>query len=193
MCGIIAYKGGKEAVPVVLDGLQRLEYRGYDSWGVAVPDEQIKVIKQAGKVGEVKHEDLAGLGIRQIAIGHSRWATNGGVTDFNAHPHVSNDGRLALVHNGIVENYRELRSELLDKGFTFASETDSEVIVNLIQSLLEKYALADAVRQAFLMLEGRNAVVVLDKDTNQLVGIRFGSPLNLRNGLRNLRIAHIVQ
>lgn len=177
MCGIIAYKGEREAAPLVLDGLRRLEYRGYDSWGIAVMDEPIRVVKKAGKVGEVDEKDISSLTNSTLGIGHSRWATNGGVTDYNAHPHVSNDGRIALVHNGIVENHAELKSNLLAKGYTFSSETDSEVIVNLIQEYLADNDLQAAVRKAFLDLEGRNAVVVIDRESGLLLGVRFGSPL----------------
>lgn len=160
-----------------MEGLHRLEYRGYDSWGIAVAADEINVVKKVGKVGEVKAEDIAGLGEQSSAIGHSRWATTGGVTDFNAHPHVSNDGSLVLVHNGIVENFRQLKSALLEKGFSFASETDSEVIVNLIQDMRAELPLHEAVRQAFLRLEGRNAVVVMDRESKEVIGVRFGSPL----------------
>ncbi|MBI4121724.1 MAG: glutamine--fructose-6-phosphate transaminase (isomerizing) [Parcubacteria group bacterium] len=178
MCGIIAYKGKKDGVRIVLDGLRRLEYRGYDSWGIAVPDEAMRVVKNIGKVGEVRLQDLAALGSQQpMAIGHSRWATTGAVTVYNAHPHLSNDGRIALVHNGIVENYRELKAELLSNGFTFASETDSEVVANLIEYLRRSYDLSEAIRQAFLRLHGRNALVVMDREERVLVGIRYGSPL----------------
>ncbi len=182
MCGIIAYKrrgqGTKNGVQVALDGLHRLEYRGYDSWGIAVPGERIMVVKQIGKVGEVDMEQLQSLGEQQpVAIGHSRWATTGAVTNYNAHPHVSNDGRLAIVHNGIVENFIALKSDLLSKGFTFASETDSEVIVNLIELLRRDLPLIDAVREAFLRLHGRNAIVVMDRESQAIIGVRFGSPM----------------
>lgn len=182
MCGIIAYKRksreGKNGVQVVLDGLHHLEYRGYDSWGIAVPAERPLVVKQVGKVGEVAMAQLASLGESQpVAIGHSRWATTGAVTNYNAHPHVSNDGRTVLAHNGIVENFVALKSELLAKGFTFASETDSEVIANLIELYRRDMTLVDAVREAFGRLEGRNAVVVMDQDSRAVIGVRFGSPL----------------
>lgn len=178
MCGIIAYKGERDGVAMVLNGLRRLEYRGYDSWGIAVPTDGIQVVKNIGRVGDVNAEDVASLGVgRPVAMGHSRWATTGGVTVDNAHPHVSNDGRIALVHNGIVENFRELRDELASGGFTFTSETDSEVIVNLIQHLRKDFSLVEAIRQAFLRLQGRNAIVVMDHETKQLVGVRHGSPL----------------
>lgn len=177
MCGIIAYKGGKNASHLVLDGLHRLEYRGYDSWGIAVARDQVKIKKHVGKVGEVSIDDLTELGDAGLGIGHSRWATTGRVTQDNAHPHQSNNERIVLVHNGIVENYRELKADLVEKGFSFVSETDSEVIVNLIEYYSRESDLVEAIRLAFLDLEGRNAVVVMDKESNQLIGIRFGSPL----------------
>lgn len=193
MCGIIAYKGGKDGVSIVLDGLRRLEYRGYDSWGIAVADEQIRTMKKVGRIGEVTRDSLADLGDgRRTAIGHSRWATTGAVTDYNAHPHSSNDGRLAIVHNGIVENFNELKSELLSKGYTFASETDSEVIANLIQEYRRAHPLPEAVRAAFLRLHGRNAVVVLDRETQDLIGVRAGSPLIVGLGEREYFLASDV-
>lgn len=181
MCGIIAYhslKKRKDAKEVVLEGLKKLEYRGYDSWGMATPGIAIQIHKQVGEVGSVKLSDLAMLSpSEEIAIGHTRWATNGGVTRFNAHPHLSNDGRFALVHNGIVENAHELKSELLEIGYRFASETDSEVIVNLIQELAKNHVASEAIRLAFLKLEGRNAIVVMDNQDKKLIAARFGSPL----------------
>lgn len=193
MCGIIAYKGGKDGVGVVLDGLRRLEYRGYDSWGIAVVDDTIRTMKQTGKIGEVQRSQLSSLGeARRTAIGHSRWATTGAVTEYNAHPHCSNDGRIAIVHNGIVENFHELKSELLGSGYSFASETDSEVIANLIQDCRREGTLVEAVREAFQRLEGRNAVVVLDRETQDLIGIRSGSPLIVGLGEREYFLASDV-
>lgn len=193
MCGIIAYKGAKDGVSVVLDGLRRLEYRGYDSWGIAVAAGPIQTVKQIGKIGEVERSQLNELGEgRRTAIGHSRWATTGAVTLYNAHPHSSNDGSLALVHNGIVENFHELRSELLSKGYSFASETDSEVIANLIQDSRRVLPLSEAVRAAFNRLEGRNAIVVLDQASQDLIGVRSGSPLIVGLGEREFFLASDV-
>jgi len=194
MCGIISYsrfsETGKNASNVVLEGLKLLEYRGYDSWGIAVPHSDLRVMKKVGQVGQVSPDQITSLGESSTAIGHSRWATNGGVTEFNAHPHLSNDGSIALVHNGIVENYAELKSLLLTQGFSFASETDSEVIVNLIQSIRQQTTnLQEAVRKAFQMLEGRNAIVILDKETKSLIGVRFGSPLIIGIGKEEYFIA----
>ncbi len=177
MCGIIAYKGNRNAVPMLLEGLQHLEYRGYDSWGIAVSSSPVRVIKRVGKVGDISLEQVLSLGEHALGIGHSRWATTGSVTEENAHPHLSNNGRYALVHNGIVENFQELKEELLGEQYSFTSETDSEVIANLIQRYASEMEFLPAVQKAFLRLEGRNAIVVIDKDLHRLVGVRFGSPL----------------
>jgi len=138
MCGIIGYCGNKPAVPIILEGLKRLEYRGYDSAGVAsLCDDRLVIEKDAGKVDEViqKH-NLASLP-GMVAIGHTRWATHGGVTQSNAHPHSDCRGRVAVAHNGIVENNQELRQELIKMGHKFASETDTEVIPHLIEDELK--------------------------------------------------------
>jgi len=178
MCGIIAYKGPQKGTDIVLEGLKKLEYRGYDSWGIAVPKEKIEVVKKVGKVGEVSTNDLLSLGEHgTTAIGHSRWATHGGVTEYNAHPHLSNNALTGLVHNGIVENFETLKQKLRAAGFLFASETDSEVIANLIELYRREDDFIEAVRKAFLDLQGRNAIVVIDQETKQMVGARFGSPL----------------
>ncbi len=178
MCGIIAYKGPKKGTQIVLEGLKKLEYRGYDSWGIAVPKEAIKVVKQVGKVGEVEEALLKELEEdSRTAIGHSRWATHGGVTAYNSHPHLSNNALTGLVHNGIVENFEVLKQKLRQEGFAFASETDSEVIVNLIELYRREHDFVEAVRRAFLDLEGRNAIVVIDQESKQMIGARFGSPL----------------
>lgn len=185
MCGIISYKGNKQATGIVLDGLKKLEYRGYDSWGIAVKDDQIKLFKTIGKVGEACKEDINFLDTQKedkIAIGHSRWATTGKVNNANAHPHLSNNKKIALVQNGIVENYLDLRNELKKKGYQFKSETDTEVIVNLIQEYCKSDDFIQAVRKAFLRLEGRNAIVAIHQDKNVVVGARAGSPLILGVG-----------
>ena len=130
MCGIVGYVGGKAALDVVVEGLRRLEYRGYDSAGVAiVSDEKLYVAKRAGKLGNL--EKLLAeeqLPLSNLGIGHTRWATHGAPNDVNAHPHISSDGRLALVHNGIIENYAILREELTEAGITCTSETDTEIV-----------------------------------------------------------------
>ena len=141
MCGIIGYAGRSEAVPILLDGLERLEYRGYDSAGVAVvsPDNELQVVKTKGRLSMLreqlgKQDPLRG----EIGIGHTRWATHGEPNDTNAHPHVGADGRIAVVHNGIIENYLEIRASLERKGIHFASETDTEVIAQLMEYYYRK-------------------------------------------------------
>jgi len=203
MCGIIAYHGSRKASKIVLQGLKKLEYRGYDSWGIAVLDQvgQIVVDKKIGKIGKVQLNDLLvnnNNNNAKVGVGHTRWATHGGVTRKNAHPHLSNSGRFALVQNGIVENYQKLKKDLVKKGYKFKSETDTEVIVNLIEDVIaskgqtsnikhQKYRLKvkdfrEAVRTAFLQLKGRNAIVVLDKETGCLIAARQGSPLIVGKG-----------
>ena len=132
MCGIIGYKGDDKANSVVLQGLKSLEYRGYDSWGIAnINNQEINHSKQVGKIGHIKLENL-NLKQTNIAIGHTRWATHGNVTQTNAHPHFSEDQKIAVVHNGIVENFQEIKDSLDQKGYKFLSQTDTEVIPQLI-------------------------------------------------------------
>src|SRR5215207_1231671 len=129
MCGIVAYIGQKEAYPIILKGLKRLEYRGYDSAGVALLDGNLKVFKKKGKVAALE-ESLVGTNLHATAgIGHTRWATHGEPSDRNAHPHRSANGKVAMIHNGIIENYAQLRHELQSKGYTFTSDTDTEVLL----------------------------------------------------------------
>ena len=181
MCGIVAYVGKEQAFPIVLKGLKRLEYRGYDSAGIAViHDGEINNYKRKGKVAElesfVEDKDTSGT----IGIGHTRWATHGLPDDINAHPHLSNDGEMALIHNGIIENYDALKSELIARGYNFVSETDTEVLVHLIDDVKkrEKVDTAEAVRIALNNVIGAYAIVVLSKDNpNQLVAARKSSPL----------------
>lgn len=179
MCGIFGYIGEGNASAQILKGLKRLEYRGYDSWGVAVLDKkenEIDVFKQVGPIGEVLN--VKSLDGAKIGIGHTRWATHGGVTDINAHPHYSTDESFVLAQNGIVENYQELKLKLEKLGYKFKSQTDTEVIVRLVEEKL-KYTpdLRQAIRLAFLDLEGRNTIIVLSKADNQLIAVRNGSPL----------------
>jgi glucosamine--fructose-6-phosphate aminotransferase (isomerizing) len=182
MCGIFAYLGPRaDAAGIVLAGLKRLEYRGYDSWGLAAQhDGDLAIARQVGKIGGVVEVD--GLDPSHIAIGHTRWATHGGVTQMNAHPQRSCDGRVAVIHNGIVENSQELKEELRAHGHTFISETDTEVIAHLIEAALHEHPLPEAVRRAFLRLRGRNAVVVLTADAPQVVVAKSGSPIVLGIG-----------
>ena len=181
MCGIVAYIGKKEAYPIVVKGLKRLEYRGYDSAGVAVlNNDSLRVFKRSGKVANLEafaegkdHSGFAG-------IGHTRWATHGLPNDVNAHPHSSEDGRIALIHNGIIENYNSLREELTKRGYVFQSQTDTEVLVHLIVEIQknEQVSLAEAVRLALLNVIGAYAIVVLSQDNpTQLIAARKSSPL----------------
>ncbi len=175
MCGIFGYIGNQDAAKVVATGLKRLEYRGYDSWGIAVVDNGIKVQKRVGAIGDsTENLDLPNA---SISIGHTRWATHGGVTQPNAHPHYSTDKSFALAQNGIVENYTELKSDLSKKGYKFESETDTEVIVRLIEEKLKSSPdLKSAVQAAFKDLEGRNTIILVSID-GQVIAARNGSPL----------------
>ncbi|MEO0338093.1 MAG: glutamine--fructose-6-phosphate transaminase (isomerizing) [Bacteroidota bacterium] len=181
MCGIIAYVGPEMAYPKLIKGLQRLEYRGYDSAGVAlIEEEEIAVYKKEGKVKELEHFASDFEKTSTIGIGHTRWATHGEPNDVNAHPHLSNNGRLVLVHNGIIENYEILKSALEKEGFTFQSDTDTEILVNLIQAIQDKEQvdLAEAIRIALTRVVGAFAIVVMDKnDPDTVVGARKASPL----------------
>jgi glutamine---fructose-6-phosphate transaminase (isomerizing) len=189
MCGIVAYIGKKEAYQIVVKGLKRLEYRGYDSAGIALLNNgEINLYKRQGKVANLE-EYAAGKDISgSVGIGHTRWATHGLPNDINAHPHASMDGRLALIHNGIIENYDKLRSELVKRGYEFKSETDTEVLVHLIDDIQKKedVSLAEAVRLALHSVVGAYAIVVMDKNTpNQLVAARKSSPLVVGIGQDN--------
>ena len=205
MCGIFAYAGENNAAAVVIEGLKRLEYRGYDSWGVAVlqagdqhsgQTKELQLIKRLGAIGDVISTD--NLPQATVALGHTRWATHGAVNITNSHPHLSRDGRFSLVHNGIVENYQELKSDLTATGEAFDSDTDTEVILRLIEASLAAIQQSDtnstatvqsgtrqsgtddfrlAVQRAFLKLQGRNTIMLIADEEQRLIGIRNGSPL----------------
>ncbi len=180
MCGIAGYVGHRNAVEVVLDQLERLEYRGYDSAGVAFLDgDSLKTIKRAGKLEELKQLIGADLPDSNLAIAHSRWATHGPPTDLNAHPHADQGGRIALIHNGIIENYLELKEELVRKGHSFQSETDTEVAAHVIgQEYGEGTSLEDAVRRGVKRMKGAYAFVVASADEpDKIVAVRAASPL----------------
>jgi len=183
MCGIFGYIGSRKNAPnLVIEGLKKLEYRGYDSWGVAAAiDEKIELFKDIGKISDVDEKSFP-IKNSSLAIGHSRWATHGGVTKFNAHPHLSNSGDVAVVHNGIIENFEELRDDLKEKGFIFHSETDTEVIPNLIEYFLKDCTLQEALYKTIEELEGRYAICVIHKSQNTLIAARYGSPLILGVG-----------
>jgi glucosamine--fructose-6-phosphate aminotransferase (isomerizing) len=180
MCGIVAYVGPRQAYPILLNGLKRLEYRGYDSAGVAVANGGLKVFKKKGKVSELENYAASLSKESTVGIGHTRWATHGAPDDINAHPHRSGNGRLTLVHNGIIENYALLKAALEKEGHVFESETDTEVLVHLIEEVQkrENLPLEEAVRIALTRVIGAYAIVVLDKqEPDKLVGARKASPL----------------
>jgi glucosamine--fructose-6-phosphate aminotransferase (isomerizing) len=180
MCGIVAYIGPREAYPIILKGLKRLEYRGYDSAGVALLNNGLKVYKKKGRVADLE-ENIVGKDLHaHIGIGHTRWATHGEPSDCNAHPHVSNSGRLAMIHNGIIENYAQLKQELLKKGYTFQSQTDTEVLLNFIEyiQINNECSLEEAVRIALKRVVGAYVIVLIDQeDPDTLIAARKGSPL----------------
>ncbi|NTS43334.1 glutamine--fructose-6-phosphate transaminase (isomerizing) [Flavisolibacter sp. BT320] len=180
MCGIVAYIGPREAYPVILKGLKRLEYRGYDSSGVALLNSGLKVYKKKGRVADLE-ENIVGKDLHaHIGIGHTRWATHGEPNDSNAHPHLSNSGRLAMIHNGIIENYALLKQELLNKGYKFHSDTDTEVLLNFIEDIQvnNNCPLEEAVRIALKRVVGAYVIVLIDKETpDTLIAARKGSPL----------------
>jgi glucosamine--fructose-6-phosphate aminotransferase (isomerizing) len=180
MCGIVGYVGPDEALPIILEGLSRLEYRGYDSAGVAVINGDIGVVKKAGKLGALEKElSENGAPRGSSGMGHTRWATHGRPTDRNAHPHLDCRGRVAVIHNGIIENFHELRTRLQDAGHQLESDTDTEVVAHLVEEAMRGGAgLAEAVRSAVAELEGAYAVVVLSADEPDLiVGVRVSSPM----------------
>ena len=180
MCGIVAYVGPKQAYPLLLKGLKRLEYRGYDSAGIAVANGDLKVFKKKGKVSELEKFAVSLEKESTIGIGHTRWATHGEPNDINAHPHYSGNERLALVHNGIIENHALLKAALEKEGHTFESDTDTEVLVHLIEEVQNRdnLPLEEAVRVALTRVVGAYAIVVMDKqDPHKLVGARKASPL----------------
>ncbi len=180
MCGIVGYIGNQNAVPVLISGLESLEYRGYDSAGVAVLQEDgIGIRKTKGKVDNLRTLLLNNPVSGKVGIGHTRWATHGAPSDMNAHPHFSNDDKIAVVHNGIIENYQELKSELEEKGYQFQSETDTETAVNLIYDYYKENGdLLEAVRKALERIEGSYALGVLCTDCpDRLIAARKESPL----------------
>lgn len=180
MCGIVGYTGPKEAYPIILKGLKRLEYRGYDSSGVALLNEDLKVYKKKGKVAELE-EVLVGKDVHAFTgIGHTRWATHGEPSDRNAHPHSSASGNIAMIHNGIIENYTSLKQELLNKGYTFTSDTDTEVLLNFIEDIKKNNnsSLEEALRIALKRVVGAYCILLIDKDNpDTIIAARKGSPL----------------
>jgi glucosamine--fructose-6-phosphate aminotransferase (isomerizing) len=180
MCGIVGYTGPKEAYPIVITGLKRLEYRGYDSTGVALLNHGLKVYKKKGRVSELE-DTIVGKDLHaHTGIGHTRWATHGEPSDINAHPHTSASGKLAMIHNGIIENYAQLKKELIKKGYVFTSETDTEVLLNFIEDIKEnnKCDLEEAVRVALKRVTGAYVILLLDAENpDTIIAARKGSPL----------------
>ncbi|MEK7587725.1 MAG: glutamine--fructose-6-phosphate transaminase (isomerizing) [Patescibacteria group bacterium] len=179
MCGIFGYVGPRtDGATIVLEGLKQLEYRGYDSWGVAVmptgASNKIVVKKKTGKIGEANVKDMPSS---SFAFGHTRWATHGGVSEVNAHPHLDCTGSIAIIHNGILENYEALKQKLLKKGHRFISQTDTEVAVHLIEEYAKSMLFSKAVQKAFNDMEGLNAFIAMNKNNHQFVAVRSGSPL----------------
>jgi len=192
MCGIVAYTGHRDAYPILIKGLKRLEYRGYDSAGVALLNGSLNVYKKKGKVSDLEEFIGENKPAGNIGIGHTRWATHGEPNDSNAHPHYSESGNLALIHNGIIENYNVIKEDLLQKGYTFKSETDSEVLVNFIEDIQKEAqcSLPEAVRLALQKVVGAYAIVLIsEKNPRLLIAARKGSPLVIGIGIGEYFIA----
>ncbi|WP_297515218.1 glutamine--fructose-6-phosphate transaminase (isomerizing) [Flavobacterium sp.] len=194
MCGIVGYIGHREAYPIVIKGLKRLEYRGYDSAGVMLYDgTDLKISKTKGKVSDLEARSQHEITTNgTIGMGHTRWATHGVPNDVNSHPHLSNSGNLAIIHNGIIENYEPLKKELIKRGYTFTSDTDTEVLVNLIEDVQKKdgLKLGKAVQVALNQVVGAYAICVFDKNKpDEIVVARLGSPLAIGVGENEYFIA----
>ena len=194
MCGIVGYIGHRDAYPIILKGLQRLEYRGYDSAGIALYDgKDLNMCKTKGKVADLQallEKEMSTSG--KLGIGHTRWATHGVPNDVNSHPHFSNSGDLSIIHNGIIENYDSLKKELITRGYTFQSDTDTEVLINLIEDVMlsEKLKLGKAVQIALNQVVGAYAIAVFDKNKpNEIVVAKLGSPLAIGIGDNEFFIA----
>lgn len=194
MCGIVGYIGHREAYPVLIKGLKRLEYRGYDSAGIVLYDgTDLKLSKTKGKVSDLEEKaEKEGTLKGKIGLGHTRWATHGVPNDVNSHPHFSNSGNLVIIHNGIIENYEPIKKELIKRGYTFKSDTDTEVLVNLIEDVKKKenVKLGKAVQIALNQVVGAYAIAVMDKQKpNEIVVARLGSPLAIGIGDEEFFIA----
>lgn len=188
MCGIFGYIGTRtDSKDLVFEGLKSLEYRGYDSWGVAVVTKnKIVIKKKAGKIGK---SHVSNLPIGNIAIGHTRWATHGGVTDTNAHPHLDCSKTIAVIHNGIFENYEGIKNGLIKKGHKFISETDTETINHMIEDISKTHPFSESVRLAFGKMEGLNAVIAINTKDREIVAVRNGSPLVVGFGVNENYLA----
>ncbi|PJE41318.1 MAG: glutamine--fructose-6-phosphate transaminase (isomerizing) [Flavobacterium sp.] len=194
MCGIVGYIGYREAYPIVIKGLKRLEYRGYDSAGIMLYDgNDVAISKTKGKVSDLEEKSKAlAVSKAKIGMGHTRWATHGVPNDVNSHPHVSNSGNLVIIHNGIIENYEPLKKELIKRGYTFTSDTDTEVLVNLIEDVQKKdnLKIGKAVQVALNQVVGAYAICVFDKQKpDEIVVARLGSPLAIGLGENEFFIA----
>ncbi len=201
MCGIIGYIGRQEATPILLDGLKRLEYRGYDSSGIAVAEQnRLTVIKRTGRVESLFRAVTATELHGRCGISHTRWATHGRVSDENAHPHISSDGKIALVHNGVIENFEQIKKFLLEQGYAFQSDTDTEVLCNLIAYHYNKQSAGEggdrfeqAVRKSLLHVEGTYGIAVICTEApGKLLGARKGSPIVLGVGQEEFFLASDV-
>jgi len=187
MCGIVGYIGFREAYPIVIKGLKRLEYRGYDSAGIMLCEgKHLKIVKTKGKVSDLEEKSKDMVSSKAtIGMGHTRWATHGVPNDINSHPHVSNSGNLVIIHNGIIENYEPLKKELLKRGYTFTSDTDTEVLVNLIEDVKKKEntKLGKAVQIALNQVVGAYAICVFDRENpDEIIVARLGSPIAIGVG-----------
>ena len=193
MCGIVGYLGSREAYPILIKGLKRLEYRGYDSAGVALGTaNHIEVIKKKGKVAELENEAKGKNKSGSIGIGHTRWATHGIPNDINSHPHFSESENLVIIHNGIIENYDSLRKELISRGYSFKSDTDTEVLINFIEEIkkVENSTLEDAVQIALTQVVGAYAIAVMEKGVlDQMVLAKKGSPMVIGIGENEFFVA----
>ncbi|MFZ4263605.1 glutamine--fructose-6-phosphate transaminase (isomerizing) [Sphingobacterium sp. HJSM2_6] len=181
MCGIVGYTGSRQAYPIVIDGLKKLEYRGYDSSGVALQQgSSLKVYKKAGKVAALEEHIGIASTLGTTGIGHTRWATHGEPSDRNAHPHISKSGNLAMIHNGIIENYAQIKNELIKEGYQFQSDTDSEVLLNFIEDIKTNNAcsLEEAIRIALKRVTGAYVILIIDAEQpDTIIAARKGSPL----------------
>lgn len=180
MCGIVGYIGFREAYPIIIKGLQRLEYRGYDSAGVALLNGEMMIYKKQGKVSDLENFVANQPTSATLGMGHTRWATHGAPSDRNSHPHTSNNGRLSIIHNGIIENYASIKEEMIKRGHVFNSDTDTEVLIHLIEDIQEKtkQSLDESVRMALKEVVGAYAIVVVSKDhPEEIIAARKGSPM----------------
>lgn len=180
MCGIVGYTGPRQAYPIVINGLKRLEYRGYDSTGVALLNNSLKVYKKKGRVADLENAIIGKDLHAHTGIGHTRWATHGEPSDRNAHPHKSASGKLAMIHNGIIENYALIKKDLLNKGYTFSSDTDTEVLLNFIEDIKinNKCSLEEAIRIALKRITGAYCILIINEDDPEtIIAARKGSPL----------------